>query len=156
LLTLLFFYLLYGEANCNLQGQFSTPSSILSTRGQPEGGGGIGGGGVAGAGVGAAAMPGAMAGGASVGGGGGGGAGPLALHSVIPSVLKNKRSTVIQYYGCIYVSYVEPQHCKENPIHVFLFWELRGLSLNFHIHVSVSYLYISRIGGPHIWLQQNR
>ena len=76
----------------NLQGQFSTPSSILSTRGQPEGGGGIGGGGiggggVAGAGVGAA-MPGAMAGGASVGGGGGGGAGPLALHSVIPSVLK--------------------------------------------------------------------
>jgi hypothetical protein len=60
----------------------------LSTRGQPEGGGGIGGGGVAGAGVGAAAMPGAMAGGASVGGGGGGGAGPLALHSVIPSVLK--------------------------------------------------------------------
>ncbi len=82
------FYLLYGGANCNLQGQFSTPSSILSTRGQPEGGGGIGGGGVAGAGVGAAAMPGAMAGGASVGGGGGGGAGPLALHSVIPSVLK--------------------------------------------------------------------
>jgi hypothetical protein len=30
-----------------------------------------------------------------------------------------------------------------------LFWELRGLSPNFHIHVSVSDLYISRIG-PHI------
>ncbi len=32
-------------------------------------------------------------------------------------------------------------YCNENPINVFLFWELRGLSPNFHIHVSVSYLY---------------
>ncbi len=40
-------------------------------------------------------------------------------------------------------------HCNENPIYVFLFWELRGLSPNFHIHVSVSALYIPRIG-PHI------
>ncbi len=46
-------------------------------------------------------------------------------------------------------------HCKENPIYVFLFWELRGLSRNFHIHVSVSDLYIPRIG-PHISLQQNK
>jgi hypothetical protein len=46
-------------------------------------------------------------------------------------------------------------HCKENPIYVFLFWELRGLSPNFYIHVSVSDLYIPRIG-PHISLQQNR
>ncbi len=46
-------------------------------------------------------------------------------------------------------------HCKENPIYVFLIWELRGLSPNFHIHVSVSELYITRIG-PHISLQQNR
>jgi hypothetical protein len=39
-------------------------------------------------------------------------------------------------------------HCNKNPInvHVFLLWELRGLSPNFHIHVSVSYLYITRIG----------
>ncbi len=29
-------------------------------------------------------------------------------------------------------------HCNENPIYVFLFWELRGLRPNFHIHVSVS------------------
>jgi hypothetical protein len=36
-------------------------------------------------------------------------------------------------------------HCIENPIYVFLFWELRGLSSNFRIHVSV----IPRIG-PHI------
>jgi len=46
-------------------------------------------------------------------------------------------------------------HCKENPIYAFLFWELRGLSPNFHIHVSMSDLYIPRIG-PHISLQQNR
>ncbi len=39
-------------------------------------------------------------------------------------------------------------HCKENPIYVFFFWELRGLSPNFQIHVSVSDLFIPRIG-PH-------
>jgi hypothetical protein len=33
--------------------------------------------------------------------------------------------------------------------------ELRGLTSNSHIHVSVSDLYIPRIG-PHIFLQQNR
>jgi hypothetical protein len=36
--------------------------------------------------------------------------------------------------------------CQENPIYVFLFWELCGLSPNFHIHVSVSDLYIPRMG----------
>jgi hypothetical protein len=45
-------------------------------------------------------------------------------------------------------------HCKENPIYVFIFWELRGLSPNFHIHVSVSDLYVLKIS-PHISLQQN-
>jgi hypothetical protein len=45
-------------------------------------------------------------------------------------------------------------HCKENHIYVFLFWELRGLSPNFHIPVSVRDLYIPGIG-PHISLQQN-
>ncbi len=33
-------------------------------------------------------------------------------------------------------------HYIENPIYVFLFCELRGLSPNFHIHVSMSDLYI--------------
>ena len=33
--------------------------------------------------------------------------------------------------------------------YVIIFWELRGLSPNFHIDVSVSDLYIPRIG-PHI------
>jgi hypothetical protein len=32
----------------------------------------------------------------------------------------------------------------ENPIYVFLFWELRGRSLYFHTHVSVSDLYNSQ------------
>ncbi len=44
---------------------------------------------------------------------------------------------------------------QRNPIYVFLFWELRGFGPSFHIHVSVSDLYIPRIG-PQIWLQQNR
>jgi hypothetical protein len=46
-------------------------------------------------------------------------------------------------------------HCNENPIYVFLFWKLRGISPNFHMHVSMSDLYVPRIG-PHIFLQQNR
>ncbi len=39
------------------------------------------------------------------------------------------------------------------PFMYSLFWELRGLSPNFHIHVSVSDFDIPRIG-PHIFLQQ--
>jgi hypothetical protein len=46
-------------------------------------------------------------------------------------------------------------HCTENRIYVFPKKELRGLSPNSYIHVSVSDLYIPRIG-PHIWLLQNR
>ncbi len=60
---------------------------------------------------------------------------------------------VHEYFVAIRIS-----HCNENPIYVFLFWELLVLSPYFHIHVSVSYLYtysIPRIG-PHIWLLQNR
>ena len=37
-------------------------------------------------------------------------------------------------------------HCKGIWIYVFPEKELRGLSLNFHIHVSVSDLYIPTIG----------
>ncbi len=44
--------------------------------------------------------------------------------------------------------YILP-HCKGNSVYVFFFWELRGLSPNFHIHVSLSDLNIPRIG-PHI------
>jgi hypothetical protein len=43
-------------------------------------------------------------------------------------------------------------YCNENTIYVFLFWELRSLSPDFHIHLpSVSDLYIPRIS-RHIWL----
>ncbi len=42
-------------------------------------------------------------------------------------------------------------HCNEYPIYVFPEKELRGLSPNLHIQVSVSDLYIPRIG-PHIFL----
>jgi hypothetical protein len=45
-------------------------------------------------------------------------------------------------------------HWTENRIYVFPEKELRSLSPNSYIHVSVSDLYIPRIG-PHIWLQQN-
>ncbi len=36
-------------------------------------------------------------------------------------------------------------HCNENPLYVFLFWEQRGPSPNFNIHVSVSDSYSPRI-----------
>jgi hypothetical protein len=39
--------------------------------------------------------------------------------------------------------------CNGNSVYIFLFWELRSLSPNFHIHVSVNDLYIHTIG-PHI------
>jgi hypothetical protein len=45
-------------------------------------------------------------------------------------------------------------HCNENPIHVVPEKEFRGLSPNFRIYVSVSDLYIPRIGLP-ILLQEN-
>jgi hypothetical protein len=47
-------------------------------------------------------------------------------------------------------------HCNENPIYVILFWELRGLSPNFHIHASVIDLCIPRIGWSTYFLQENR
>jgi hypothetical protein len=40
-------------------------------------------------------------------------------------------------------------HCNCNSVYIFLFREWRGLSPNFHIHVSVSDLYSPR-NGPHI------
>jgi hypothetical protein len=51
-------------------------------------------------------------------------------------------------------TYQPSTHCNENPIYVFPEKELCGLSPSFHVHVSVSDLYIPRIG-PHIFLQQN-
>jgi hypothetical protein len=45
-------------------------------------------------------------------------------------------------------------HCNENPMYVFPEKELPGLGPNFNIHVSVSDLYMPKIG-PHIFLEQN-
>jgi hypothetical protein len=41
-------------------------------------------------------------------------------------------------------------HCNKNPFYVFPEKEMGGLCPKLHIHVSLSYLYIPRIG-PHIF-----
>jgi hypothetical protein len=41
--------------------------------------------------------------------------------------------------------YLYSMHCNGNSVYTFLFWEQRGLSPNFHIHVSLSDLYVPRI-----------
>ncbi len=46
-------------------------------------------------------------------------------------------------------------HCTENPIYVFPEMKLHSLVPNSYFHVSVSNLYILRIGLP-IWLQQSK
>ncbi len=46
-------------------------------------------------------------------------------------------------------------HYTENPIYVFPEMKLRGLVPNSYDYVTVSDLYIPRIGLP-IWKQQNR
>ncbi len=46
-------------------------------------------------------------------------------------------------------------HCTEDHIYIFPEMKLPGLVPISYIHVSVSDLYIPRIGLP-IWLQQNR
>jgi hypothetical protein len=51
--------------------------------------------------------------------------------------------------------YNEISEISEISIYLLPEKELRGLSPNFHIHVSVSDLYIPTIGPP-IFLQQNR
>ncbi len=42
-------------------------------------------------------------------------------------------------------------HCNGNSVYIFIFWELRGLSPNFHIHVSVSDLYSIFPASVHIF-----
>jgi hypothetical protein len=57
---------------------------------------------------------------------------------------------VVVFAGKI-VKSVFTMHCTENQTYVFTEKELRGLSPNSYIHVSVSDLYIPMIG-QHIWL----
>jgi hypothetical protein len=63
--------------------------------------------------------------------------------------LVSKLSNVLPHTSIHYTA-LNTMHCNGNSAYIFLFWELRGLSPNFHIHVSVSNLYIPRIG-PHIF-----
>jgi hypothetical protein len=53
------------------------------------------------------------------------------------------------------INFVLLQHCTDNPIYVFPKMKLRDIVPNSYIHVSVTYLYIPRIGLL-FWLQQNR
>jgi hypothetical protein len=46
-------------------------------------------------------------------------------------------------------------HCIENLIYAFPEMKLRGIIPNSYVHVSVSELFIPRMGLS-IWLQQNR
>ncbi len=66
--------------------------------------------------------------------------------------MHNGRSTAEVHEACTNHAGL---HSKENPIYVLPEQKLHGLSPNFNIHVSVSDLYIPRIGPP-IFLQQNR
>jgi hypothetical protein len=43
------------------------------------------------------------------------------------------------------MNYRQSAHCNENIVYVFLFWELRDLSANFHIHVSLGDFYFPKI-----------
>jgi hypothetical protein len=81
--------------------------------------------------------------------------GPRAVLSLVPaSYLHCKCRSLIQ--SCMLPHAIpSPIHCNENAIYVFPEKELRGLSSNFYIYVSVSDLYIHRIR-THIFLQQNR
>jgi hypothetical protein len=72
---------------------------------------------------------------------------PVFLHGVYRMIL---------VYDCLRRRWIQCclKHCKEIRIYVFPERELLGLSPNFHIHVSVSDLYIPTFGPP-IYLQQN-
>jgi hypothetical protein len=59
------------------------------------------------------------------------------------SLLQRKRSQLLTPpIFSSFPGYNNELHSYENPIYVFPEKELRGHSLNFHIHVSVSDLYI--------------
>ncbi len=58
---------------------------------------------------------------------------------------KEKRREKHKGYALVNFALERMLHCNEDPIYVFLFWELGGLSLNFRMHVSVSDLYFPMI-----------
>jgi hypothetical protein len=80
---------------------------------------------------------------------------------IVPGIIvtitsKRKNSDLLDYirvyhYNIGQIKKAYCVHCNKSPIYVFLFWELRGLSPNFHIHVSVSNLYTVFPGSVHIF-----
>ncbi len=66
---------------------------------------------------------------------------PLLFHTIFLFFLSSSPLSTAPY---IYITFLV--HCNENPVSVFPEKELRGLSPNIHIHVSVSDLYILGIG----------
>jgi hypothetical protein len=79
----------------------------------------------------------------AVTGGGSGVEGSLAISAILTIIILATALLLSLY------CYKRYAHCNENPVYVFLSWELRCLSPDSHIHVSVSDLCIPRIG-PHI------
>jgi hypothetical protein len=63
------------------------------------------------------------------------------------------RAKAVNSYQC--VLFLPALHCKEIRVYVFPEKELRALSSNFHIYVSVSDLFIPTFDPP-IFMQQNR
>jgi hypothetical protein len=63
-----------------------------------------------------------------------------------------KKATAIIF---TYTTHCNP-HCKEIRIYIFPEEELHGLSPNFHIHVSVSDLYIPTFGSLFSWSRIGR
>jgi hypothetical protein len=106
----------------------------------------------------ALSLPGVEEGGRGAGGGGGGGGvhlpaparevvilaenalkGADILHGMLQDVHLEKKNKIALLY---LIKGTEQQHCNENRIYVFPEKELRGLSPNSYVHVSVSDLYI--------------
>ncbi len=59
------------------------------------------------------------------------------FQSLTSSDMAFRLDTIFNYLPFVYTCKSSVTHCNENPIYVFLEKELRGHSLNFHMHVSV-------------------
>jgi hypothetical protein len=69
--------------------------------------------------------------------------------------LKQEDSEPADFCMKMGTKHLDRLHCKQDLIDVFPDMKLSGLVPYFHIHVSVSDLYIAKIGPP-ILLQPNR
>ncbi len=74
---------------------------------------------------------------------------------MISILLTHKKLAALKTYSWRVLHVICLNALQTRSDYVFLEIKLRGLVLNFHIHVSVSDLYIPTIGPP-ILLQKNR